>query len=462
LTFVRSKNQLLEALDKSLPDLILLPALLPPNEESQLLAYLRTLPNGRHLQVMVTPYLFAPEAAPPLATSRGWRRMLARDTRPRAHTCDARSFAEHVRWALGLAQQARDELALQHHGMAGIPDLSAHDRRASRRLPAAELLWLQRVRIQNGPEVRLVDLSAGGVLLETDARWQPNGDGFLELVGDRRQSVCSFRVLRWEPVESDQSPLYRGACVFTQPFDIDALMLGDPADAFRNTSLAPYIRAADDRHDRDPRRRRDEVPCLSSVKLSWGPEVDLLDISSTGMLIETGLRFVPGTTTEFQLSGPDTNLTVPARFVRIEVGAVGPQGVKYRAAARFTTDVQLREFLASANASSGSKALVHLLTKVVGGFDQSDDRGVLRAKFSQGLCALVAARDIQIIDAPAPPREGTESFYFSVPATGRSSAVLQATFERDHHLTDLEFRSLQTAAAFAAVVLELERAGGHS
>jgi hypothetical protein len=124
--------------------------------------------------------------------------------------------------------------------------------------------------------------------------------------------------------------------------------------------------------------------------------------------------------------------------------------------------VELRESLASANANSGPRALADLFTKVVGGFDQSDDRGVLRARFSQELRTLVAARDIQIIDTPAPPREGTESIYFSVPANGRSSAVLQATFERDHHLTDVEFRCLQMAASLAAVVLELERAGGHS
>ncbi len=101
-----------------------------------------------------------------------------------------------------------------------------------------------------------------------------------------------------------------------------------------------------------------------------------------------------------------------------------------------------------------------LLTKVLGEFDHGRDRAALRTKFSEGLRRLVPAREIQISNVPAGPREGTESIYFSVPATGGSSAVLQATFEPDYALSDVEFRFLQSAAALAAVVLELER--GHS
>jgi CheY-like chemotaxis protein len=462
LTLVRSKNELLEALSEGVPDLILLPALLPHAEESQLLAHLRTLPNGRHLQVMVTPYLIGPDVDEAPAPSRAWHRILTKNTRPKAHVCDPRAFAEHVSWALHLAKKAKQESLARHSVAQGIPGLTAQDRRAFRRISASELMWLQVARIRNGPEVRLVDFSAGGALVETDERMAQNADGLLQLVGDHRESVCSFRVLRWESVESGPAGGYRGACAFTQPIDVDALMRPDPVDALRDTALAPFIRSSEDRHARDRRRKRAEVPWLSTVRLSWGLEVDLLDISTTGMLIETSSRFTPGTTTEFELCGPDTSLAVPARFVRSEVAGVGPRGVTYRAAATFAKEVPLRDYLGGNGADSGPRALADLLTKVVGGFDQGDDRAVLRARFSQGLRRLVPAREIQIMDSPARSREGTEAIYFSVPATGRSQAVLQATFERNYNLSDHEFRVLQTAAALAAVVLELERAGGHS
>jgi PilZ domain len=462
LTLVRSKEEFLGALDDSLPDLILLPALLAHNEESQLLEHLRSLPNGRHVQVMVTPFLFAADTDSTSVPSRGWRRMLTKTTsRPRAHACDPRSFAENLTWALQLAKDTRQELAarLELNGNLGF---RVQDRRAYKRFSAAELLWLQVARIKNGPQVKLVDLSAGGVLLEAHARMQRYADGLLELVGESRESVCSFRVLRWEPIVSERQTVYRGACAFTKPIDVDALLRPDPVEAMRETALAPYIRNGKDKRERDHRLKRCDVPWLSTVKLSWGLEVDMLDISRTGMLIETSSRFTPGTTTEFQLSGPDTSLAVPARFVRSEVAAVGARGVKYHAAVTFAKELQLQEPVRFGSAASAPRALADLLTQMLGEFDHDRDRAVLRTKFLQGLRRLVPARDIQIANEPASLCDGTESIYFSVPGTGGSPAVLQATFEPDYELSEVEFRFLQTAAAVASVVLELERTARHS
>ena len=57
LTVVRSKDEFLGALSDGLPDLILLPSLLPPADESQLFAHLRTLTESSHVQVLVTPFI---------------------------------------------------------------------------------------------------------------------------------------------------------------------------------------------------------------------------------------------------------------------------------------------------------------------------------------------------------------------------------------------------------------------
>ena len=365
---------------------------MPRADESQLFAHLRTLTDSSHLQVLVTPYLFAPDTDPPVLPARGWRRLLPKQpTRLTPHACDPRSFAERLTWALQSAQEARQALVARHQRLHGTSVVSAHNRRAHRRLPAAELPWLQVARIKDGPQVRLVDLSAGGVLLEADARLYRDSGGRLELIGDRREVACSFRVLRWEPSAWDPGTLYRGACAFTEPFDLNAVLQPDPADGVlvpeitqlsilnepivaegssAGGVLVPFIRSHEDQRNRDHRRTRGEVPWLSTVKTSWGLEVDLLNISRTGMLIETSSRFTPGTATEFQLSGPDTDLAIPARFVRSEVAEVGPLGVKYRAAATFTKELPLREQLGSGGAASVPGAVAELLAEVLGDFDQ--------------------------------------------------------------------------------------------
>ena len=86
-----------------------------------------------------------------------------------------------------------------------------------------------------------------------------------------------------------------------------------------------------------------DVPWLSTIRLPWGLEVRLLNISSTGMLIETGSRFTPGGVTDLQLCGPETHLVISACFVRSEVAAVDGCGVKYHAAATFKEPLDLNK-----------------------------------------------------------------------------------------------------------------------
>jgi len=97
------------------------------------------------------------------------------------------------------------------------------DRRQYRRFTARELPGLRSARIRSGPDVELVDVSAGGVLLETNARLQPESEALLELCGSARQAVVPFRVLRCQIAAIDGSPKYLGACVFKEPLDLDEL-----------------------------------------------------------------------------------------------------------------------------------------------------------------------------------------------------------------------------------------------
>jgi CheY-like chemotaxis protein len=213
-----------------------------------------------------------------------------------------------------------------------------------------------------------------------------------------------------------------------------------------------------DERRRDHRRMREEVPWLSTVKLPWGVEVCLLNISNSGMLVETTSKLMPGSATEFQLSGPDTSLVVPARYVRSRVAGVDVRCVKYHIAVAFATQLDLSGLRPGRpGASSTPKALADLLAQVLDDLGSGPEPVALRTKFEQGLRKLVPARDIQIRDVPAGPRDGTESIYFTVPSGLGSRVILQATFEPDYNLAESEFRLLRAAAVLAAVVLEFDR-----
>jgi hypothetical protein len=208
-------------------------------------------------------------------------------------------------------------------------------------------------------------------------------------------------------------------------------------------------RPADERR-RARRLLQADLPWLSKITLPWGLEVRPLNISSTGVLVETSSKLTPGLGTEFRISGEDSLLVAPVRLVRSDVAGIDARGVKYHAAAVFEKEL---DFLTPVGAFSTSTALGRLLACLQAELAREPQSEELRATFVQGLRMLVPAREIQIRDVPAVTPDGSESIYFSVP---RTNAVLQATFEPDYELAESEFRLLKAAAALSTVVVELE------
>ena len=52
---------------------------------------------------------------------------------------------------------------------------------------------------------------------------------------------------------------------------------------------------------------------------------------------------------------------------------------------------------------------------------------------------------------------GLETLYFDVPGDDRLRTTLQVVFDRNHAVTDAEFKVLKAAAWLTAAVLELEK-----
>jgi hypothetical protein len=128
------------------------------------------------------------------------------------------SDSMHVRHPEDLELQDATNRLLKKLGQA-----SASDRRQHRRFAASELPGLRSARIKFGPSVAVVDVSAGGALLETDARLPPDSEALLELFGSAGQTVVPFRVLRCSAAGLQGGPRYLGACAFKQPLDLDEL-----------------------------------------------------------------------------------------------------------------------------------------------------------------------------------------------------------------------------------------------
>ncbi len=209
---------------------------------------------------------------------------------------------------------------------------------------------------------------------------------------------------------------------------------------------------------------RNDLPWLTGVKLPWGLDVRLLNISSTGMLIESGARFTPGTAAEFSLVGPNKNLTVSARVVRSQVATVDSIGVKYRAAATF--DRKLDTLSTGAAPQESTEGPLAVLSDVMARVKAEAGRGAapseLRTVFEQGIQQLVTAREIRVRDVPVVKNDGSDSIYFTVPTPDQSQAVLQATFEPNYMPRLEEFELLRAAAKMAAEILQIEESAGYA
>jgi hypothetical protein len=212
---------------------------------------------------------------------------------------------------------------------------------------------------------------------------------------------------------------------------------------------------------RDERRiatrvAHEKLSWLSDARLAWDTEIALVNISNSGVLLESGSKLAPGSTTELRLIGPAADVVVPVRFIRSEIAKVDPVGVRYRAAAEFDREIDLARLArASGKTSSASHALAELLAGCL------DDSGLLQdpahVRFVRGVRELVGARDVQVRTASAPSDAGCETLYFDVPGDGRARKTMQVVFDRGHDVTASEFTLLKAAAWLAAAALELEK-----
>jgi hypothetical protein len=97
----------------------------------------------------------------------------------------------------------------------------ARERRAARRWLPQDLPWPIGCRVTPGHDVLILDLSAGGVLIETDAPLPPGRVLTVHLIRPSRRVALDGRVVRSfvSGVDTREGPSYRAGIAFTRWFE---------------------------------------------------------------------------------------------------------------------------------------------------------------------------------------------------------------------------------------------------
>jgi len=98
------------------------------------------------------------------------------------------------------------------------------ERRGNMRLSKDDVRWLRSARLKYGPDVRVIDISIGGILVETDGQLRPDSNIVFELAGPASSILVPSRVLRCRAASFGDIMRYQGACAFKRPIEIADLL----------------------------------------------------------------------------------------------------------------------------------------------------------------------------------------------------------------------------------------------
>lgn len=143
--------------------------------------------------------------------------------------------------------EAGTELQVDLHSTRMVevrrPPMKPSDRRVYRRLTAREFEWLRAARLKYGLKIRILDISAGGMSIETDHALKPQSQIVVELTGTGSGLVVPSLVLRSQIARLGDAVCYRSACSFKRPLQLARLIprvdrFSDEATDFIRLDLA--------------------------------------------------------------------------------------------------------------------------------------------------------------------------------------------------------------------------------
>jgi CheY-like chemotaxis protein len=217
-----SLDAALSLIDEGVPDVILLPNLLPAAVEDYLVAYLGAIPGADHVQILGLPILQRPDE---LVQRRPgsifpWRRQ-QEPPAPVTAGYDSGAFTKDVIDYLAGARIIKRDLAVH-----GPPTLKEMERRREPRFPSQEVPWVSLVSFA-GEQATLLDVSARGALLRMSSRprydvlRRPDSSSrsrsqLVLKLESHSELQASGQVIRCVPVRTSPMPQYEIAFSFDE------------------------------------------------------------------------------------------------------------------------------------------------------------------------------------------------------------------------------------------------------
>jgi hypothetical protein len=121
------------------------------------------------------------------------------------------------------------------NGKKGHPGF---DRRLSPRRKLSDVPFLQSVTFNDGSEARVLNISRGGMLLETRVRLRPQTEILMKLATNGGTFETIGHVLRCSIASLKTCPHYHAAISFEKPFRMMNRLADHPAKQFQNTEFA--------------------------------------------------------------------------------------------------------------------------------------------------------------------------------------------------------------------------------
>jgi hypothetical protein len=161
-----SLDDALASIDECIPDIVLLPALIPADVEDYVISYLGAIPAAKHVQILGIPVLERPEHSIQRRdrSLMPWRQ---RRREPLTPGCDPGTFTQDVIRYLSGVRTLKHEIQL--HVTQAAVSTGRPERRTEPRFSRYTVPWISITRFGRG-RAALVNVSSRGVLLRTQTR----------------------------------------------------------------------------------------------------------------------------------------------------------------------------------------------------------------------------------------------------------------------------------------------------
>jgi hypothetical protein len=138
----------------------------------------------------------------------------------------------------------------------------------------------------------------------------------------------------------------------------DAMLLAENVPAAvmvaadRAKAEAQKINADRRAHRRVPAKALDWIEV---ARVKYGPDVNIVDLSTTGVLLESARPMAPGSKQALEIAAGKRSIVVPFGVLRSKISALAARGAVYRVACSFSRPLELPELAAAAEALSDTE-----------------------------------------------------------------------------------------------------------